>query len=562
MTPRSEIVARLRQVPLFSRLRLTDLEALAALVRRVEYTPGAIVYRQGEPGSRYYIVHRGLLRATRLDADGEVAEVRRLGPGDAVGETSLLLGDVHDVTVEAVDRSLLLYIERDAFEEFLRQHPRVERMLCMRPEVAERRRYPRFKWLQDEESAIKIVRKHPVLLAMRLVVPSALLGLAILGWVVGARVPGVGIFIALLAFLPALIGLASAFFSAIDWRNDVYVVTNERVAHRERVGVFQEERISAAPLRAIQDVYISRVGILAHLFDFGDLTVETAGGAGRVVFIGIPQPDAVRETIFDQRTRALAWARLRQRQMIRQMMRRHLFRETEEETAAEVEAESGEAPSKMRGCLLFFLSLAAYFIPRPWEQEGDTVTWRKHWIGLLKTAGAPFALLALAPVGVVAATAINSAWFPSAALACAVTYVLVFPVFLWFYEDWRNDYYQVTASRIVHVERQPLLLREERREASLDQITNVRTEQSMWGRLLGYGDVIVETAAPAGAFHFRMVQRPSDVQKEIFSHISAARRRREEQQAKQRRAEILDSFVAYEELRRERRLSPREGGEE
>ncbi len=131
-----------------------------------------------------------------------------------------------------------------------------------------------------------------------------------------------------------------------------------------------------------------------------------------------------------------------------------------------------------------------------------------------------------------------------------VVALFIVPWMLWQFEDWQNDFYQVTATRIVDVERSPLLLRENRREASLEQVTSVQFSQSFWGRILGYGNVTVETAAKAGTFTFDMVSRPQEVQAEIFRHIEMARQRKQQQEAEIRRAEMLDWFSTYDELKR------------
>ena len=61
---------------------------------------------------------------------------------------------------------------------------------------------------------------------------------------------------------------------------------------------------------------------------------------------------------------------------------------------------------------------------------------------------------------------------------------------------------------------------------------------------------------PAGTFHFRMVHRPRAVQAEIFAHIEAARGRQQEQELERRRAEMLDWFSIYDEMRQSRPLPP------
>ncbi|HEY75412.1 MAG TPA: cyclic nucleotide-binding domain-containing protein [Thermoflexia bacterium] len=566
MVPRHEIVERLRNVRLFSNLSLFDLEALAALVRPIEYTRGAIVYRQGEPGDRYFIVHRGCLRATRLDPEGEMVEVRRLEPGDGVGETSLLLGDVRDVTLEVLERSILLYIERAAFEQFLREHPRAERALKMRPDIAERRRYPHFHWMEADEFPVKVIRKHPALLVINLIPSFLLLIISSAGLIFTVLQVGEGPLLYPLLLIFALLGSAAfwaGFVRYVDWWNDLYVVTNRRVAHRERTGFLGMggENISAAPLSAVQDVNITRVGALASIFDFGDLVVETAGGGGEVRFFSIPRPSEIQGAILKQQARALALARLQQREQIRKTVHHYFAEEAERPPQEQSPEEEEEKPAgtRQRGCLTLPISVVRYFFPPLWERDKEVVTWHKHWIELLRTAGPPLLGLIAAAVLFLSGLLIGGNWFWMALLSSILIFLVTFPWFFWKFEDWRNDYYQVTASRIIHVERKPFYIRHERREASLEAVTNVRAEKTFWGRLLRYGDVIVETRAPGGAFYFRAVSHPEAVQQEIFAHVAAFNRRRREQEAERRRTEMVDWLIAYDELRRSRSQPPQEG---
>jgi uncharacterized membrane protein YdbT with pleckstrin-like domain len=184
------------------------------------------------------------------------------------------------------------------------------------------------------------------------------------------------------------------------------------------------------------------------------------------------------------------------------------------------------------------------------------VTWHKHWVALIKPVGPPLFLL-LVITGVVLLVAIGLRdQFVDNATAVLVTYSLgllvVVPWLMWKYEDWQNDFYRVTATRLIHVEKLPFLLREERRESPLDAITNVRYEQSIMGRILGYGDVFVETAAVMGDFELRMVHRPEQVQREIFSHMDEFEQRIKRQEVERRRMEMLEWFSVYDEIRESR----------
>ncbi|MGQ9521812.1 MAG: cyclic nucleotide-binding domain-containing protein [Anaerolineae bacterium] len=545
MPSAEEIIRILQEVRLFSGLSRPQLRRLAPLVKEVPYPAQQTVCRQGEPGLRYYIVLKGAVRVTRVDPEGRVAEVRRVGPGEAFGETSLLLGDVRDATVETVEETVFLCIDKEDFDQFLAADPSVERVLKMRPDVAERRRYPRFSWLEPGEIPVKVLRKHPYALIDRLIVSiGVLVLLVLLGCLLLSIRPGAISFRigGLLLLIGAVVPLGTILYVYIDWRNDIYVLTNRRVAHRERVGAFLiREHYSAAPLQAIQNVQVSQVGPIGRILKFGDLVVETAGTAGQVVFRRIPDPWAVQQMILEQQARVRSLARIQEREAIRRAVRHHfLFEE------GEAEKPPTPPPAERRGCF----GWARFFFPPSWQREGTTVTWRRHWITVLGAIWVPLAVIFGSTLFAFLIARRAQQVSPTVAMVYALVMFFAIPWLLWRFEDWQNDFFQVTATRVVQVDRLPLFLREQRREALLEQVTNVRFEQGILGKILRYGDVFVETAAPAGTFHLQSLSHPQEVQREIFAHIEAARRRRQEEEARQRRLEMLDWLSAYDELRR------------
>ncbi len=557
MPSTEELIQILHKVPLFSRLERPQLRRLVLVVKEVPYPPGQVVCAQGEPGTRYYIILSGAVRVTRVDPEGRVLEVKRLGPGDVFGETSLLLGDVRDATVETLEETVFLCIDKEDFDRLLSAHPEIERALKTRPDVAEQRRYlrRRFSWLEPGELVVKMVRRHPFTLWERIGVTSLFALLLIVGGIrLLALSSPLGELIGallLLATLPLLLVIGYFFW---DWRNDIYVLTNRRVIHRERPGIMGE-RFSAAPLWMIQNVQIVQASPLEQLLNYGDLLIETAGAAGQVVFRQIARPYEVQQAILVQQERVLSLARVQERESIRKAVRHHFLKE---EPSVESPALSGPAPGR-RGCLPWILSVWRYFFPSSWHREGLTVTWRRHWTAMLEAVWLPFVVGTGLTGGMLLLEYLMQGKVPyTVVLVYAAAMFCIIPWFLWRFEDYRNDYFQVTATRVIQVNRLPFLLREERREAALEQVTNVRFEQGVVGRILKYGDVFVETAAPAGTFHFQRVARPQEVQREIFAHIEAARRRRQEEEARQRRLEMLEWLSAYDELRR----SPQSGSSE
>ena len=60
-------------------------------------------------------------------------------------------------------------------------------------------------------------------------------------------------------------------------------------------------------------------------------------------------------------------------------------------------------------------------------------------------------------------------------------------------------------------------------DASLGKINNVEHRQTLWGRLLGYGDVEIDTASETGTTRFAGISQPLDFKREILGATEAYR---------------------------------------
>ncbi len=107
---RPEVVELLRRVPLLGALSLVGVERLARASRVRELAADAVVVRQGDAATEYFVVAEGGVAVRR---DGR--EVRRLGPADAFGEIALLDGTTRTATVTTVAPTRLLVLDRDGF---------------------------------------------------------------------------------------------------------------------------------------------------------------------------------------------------------------------------------------------------------------------------------------------------------------------------------------------------------------------------------------------------------------------------------------------------------------
>ncbi len=76
---------------------------------------------------------------------------------------------------------------------------------------------------------------------------------------------------------------------AILYTNNVIYITSEKIAQVLYISLFNR-KISQLSIGDVQDVTVTQKGILAHMFNFGTLVIETAGEQQNYTFSYIPDP--------------------------------------------------------------------------------------------------------------------------------------------------------------------------------------------------------------------------------------------------------------------------------
>ena len=145
-----------------------------------------------------------------------------------------------------------------------------------------------------------IWRHHWVTLLRRLIGPVVALVL----WVGAlAILPGIEVLsptgtTVLLVVLLLAIGFAF-FWQYSDWHNDLYILEPTRIIELSRLpfGLFEDRR--EAPLAVIQNVNAESPNIIARIFGYGNVLVETAGQSGNFTFDHVPDPDQVQRIVFE-----------------------------------------------------------------------------------------------------------------------------------------------------------------------------------------------------------------------------------------------------------------------
>jgi len=104
--------------------------------------PGEVIFDEGDPADRLYVIRSGEVELVRENAAGKRA-VARLGAGDFFGELGVVLGAPRTARAVAVSQTRLIALDRNTLEGMIVDQPeiaiRMIRVLVSRLIEAERR---------------------------------------------------------------------------------------------------------------------------------------------------------------------------------------------------------------------------------------------------------------------------------------------------------------------------------------------------------------------------------------------------------------------------------------
>jgi signal transduction histidine kinase len=115
--------------PFRDRLDEADWSALVERGRRVRFLGGSVVFREGETGDLLYIVIAGRVAVLKEKGDGQSALLAYRGPGDILGEMTVMSDIPRSATVIAVEDSDLLCVDGGVFRTLTSATPGICRTM-------------------------------------------------------------------------------------------------------------------------------------------------------------------------------------------------------------------------------------------------------------------------------------------------------------------------------------------------------------------------------------------------------------------------------------------------
>ncbi len=547
-------VAFLRRIHLFHDLKDDELISIAEKLKEEVYEQGKNVFEEGESAARFFLIYNGEVNITQM-LRKKTVDLATLVGGDYFGEEALFEHRKRSATVKAVVRSSMFSMTRDEFNELIKQFPKMK--AAFEVSIASRRlaRRLHFGWLRPDEVVYFVARKHPVLLynalwppVAALIVPAVFLAF----FLYIATRPSNYSFTLLplgLSLMSLILVILWAIWRVVDWGNDYYIVTNQRVVWLEKVvGIYDSRQ--EAPLSTILSVGVE-TDMLGRAMDYGHVVVRTF--VGKIPFNHVAHPYEASHMVEEQWHRTRASASHEEKEAMRNVLREKLGLTKKGNVVGEASKPSKPAPVSAYKPGFFTIMAANLFknstLFRVRFVVGETITYRKHIFVLFKQIAWPTFLL-LGCIGLIGfriyiIASMSLPWVDVPLILLLLFTLYPMGKFVYEYMDWSNDIFQVTEDQILDIDRKPFGT-EERRAAPLESILSIRSERlGISGHFFNYGTVYITVGGTQ--LVFEDVFDPTAVQLDIDNRRIARKNKQDDARVAAERERMSDWLLAYHE---------------
>lgn len=122
LTTDASVHAFIANNPLFYSLPPEVIRSIAERLQERSFATGDSIFEEGQLGDSFYLIRRGTVRVTKLQA-GEEMVLSELGEGEGFGEMALLIDQPRTATVKALSEVGALVLNRDDFTSLTRTLP-------------------------------------------------------------------------------------------------------------------------------------------------------------------------------------------------------------------------------------------------------------------------------------------------------------------------------------------------------------------------------------------------------------------------------------------------------
>ena len=524
----------LKKLHLFRGLTDTELDAVAEELQEKSFDETGTVFLEGSNADSFHLIYHGRVEIFR-EQTGKRSKLAALVKGDYYGEQGLLRSKKRSATITAERGTILLILFRGPFLRLLKKSPSLRHNFEIMMSSRALAQQLHFDWLSDNEIIYFLARKHYIVLLREMILPFVML------------FPVFGVMALAYLWLSAGIGLVGGLLLAadlgwglwrfVDWGNDYYIVTNQRVIWLEKVIAFYDSR-NEAGISTILSVS-TETEFFGRFFDYGTVVVRTYTGQIRMVYVHHPKQAASMIEEYMNRNKEIG--RKADQETMKQAIRTKLgFVKPALPTQAPTTPPAPPKPIKKLSPLEAWWKNAF----RMRTEDGNIITYHKHIYGFIRDA-LPYSLGILALISIVILWPIFlDAAFPIwLGMIIMLAVLVLFGFIAYEYLDWLNDIYQVTVDQIIDISRKPFST-EDRKAAPLENILSTEYKRNgILGMLLNFGTVYVMVGG--AQFNFVDVADPPSVQQDIIRRQQGRIQKKKEIEVTAERERMADWLSMY-----------------
>lgn len=524
----------------FSLLEEPELNRLIPLIEVVNYPKGSMIYSSGDIPDAIYFIVSGEIQLMLQNEDSNPQRLT-LTIQDHFGDEALSSMDYRLSGALATSEVSLLRISRSNLRQMQTQFSLLRRAFRLMLHSFKHQQHLQLPWLGKQEKILLITRKHSLFLILRVLLTGGI-GLILAGILLAFAIhPGgvaTGLFI--LAIFILLLGVFLSIWAGLEWTNDYFILTEDRVVVQKKMVGFFDSR-QEAPFSAILSTGLEST-LAGRVLNFGTLRLRSYNGD--LSFPRLPYPEIIFQLLEYQRHHVQRERQQQDQETIRKTLEYRLAGRTIPKRSPQNESNPGLTTTYSNGTFLDWM--AKFYGLR--QTKSGSVIYRTHWWKFWGKIFLPTLLLVIALVfTILKVVGLFSSIPPVQAYGGAIIFTLAaWGWWLYQYFDWHNDIYILTPDQLVDVNRKPLG-KEERRSAPVKNIQTVQFKRKgLRGLILNYGTVRIQIGNEE--LTFDDVYDPAAVQAEIFAFFSLYN----SQTQKSEQQKMAEWIKTYDEIKQEK----------
>lgn len=554
-----EMTTLVKDLYAFRSLSDTEVNRIASMAELVSLDPEAQINVPEGEYAPFYMVVSGRVRLQEERSGSQLADPNPYKAGQFFGADKLLFERNRHLIATAVVPASLLELSSADLKTLLLEIPGLKDGLLFAAQMQRWLRDKAFRWIGDEELVYLISRKHPFFLFVRMVAPVMVILASFLLFSLSfvlttSSFQVVSFWSSIAAFV---VGVGWAIWRFIDWGNDYYVVTDQRVVWVEQVLALYESRREAF-LTSIRNKQTRTANWFERQFGYGDIIMTVY--AGQIVFKNIPHPNQV-SLLIDQLIRRSSVKLKKEDALETEKLIWSKMADLEKTIAEQVEPIPPPVPLKAkagRPLLPSWKNIRTFFRLDTRFEQGELITYRTHLVFLALKLFLP----SLAQVLLIAATV----WQVWEGLAGRATYLtlpttLLVAIFgsgliglwaLYHFQDWRNDIYQIAPDKVLDKDHKPLQ-DEHVVQAFLEDVLSMEVErENLFEMMFNFGTVVINSGSDQ-VLTFDNIPNPARALQDIYNRLFQIQRAKQLREQHQQQEQAAFAVAVYDRIKNRQR---------